>query len=181
MTNKKKWLAIALGTAVVAAASGATVALARSRSSAAAAPVCRGPGMGMGQEDGHGNGHGADMMGIHFLFAHREEITRKVTEIPSGVRTLTETDNPSVTAQLQEHVQAMYDRLKEGRPIHARDPLSSSCSPCNSATPRDAIPDADREDGEGIAGHRDVDRSGGREAHSQALRSGEPVRGERHA
>ena len=123
MTNKNKWWGIAMGTALVAAASGATVALARSRSSAAPAPVCRGPGMGMGQEDGHGNGHGADMMGIHFLFAHREEITRKVTEIPSGVRTLTETDNPSVTAQLQEHVQAMYDRLKEGRPIHARDPL----------------------------------------------------------
>jgi len=125
MTKKNMWLAVALGTAVMAAASGATVALARSRSTAAAAPVCRGPGMGMGmgQEDGHGNGHGADMMGIHSLFAHREQITRKVTEIPSGVRTLTETDNPSVTVQLQEHVQAMYDRLREGRPIHARDPL----------------------------------------------------------
>ena len=26
-------------------------------------------------------------------------------------------------AQLREHVQAMYTRLEEGRPIHARDPL----------------------------------------------------------
>ena len=63
------------------------------------------------------------MMGIHFLFAHRDEITRTVTEVPSGVRTLTETDDPTVTTQLQAHVQAMYDRLKDGRPIHAGDPL----------------------------------------------------------
>ena len=64
-----------------------------------------------------------DMMGIHALFAHRDAIDRSVTDIPGGVRTLTESDDPAVTAQLQEHVQAMYDRLKEGRPIHAGDPL----------------------------------------------------------
>ena len=77
----------------------------------------------MGKGNGHGNGHGADMVGIHSLFAHRDGIDRSVTEIPGGVRTLTEADDPAVTVQLQEHVQAMYDRLKEGRPIHARDPL----------------------------------------------------------
>jgi hypothetical protein len=80
-------------------------------------------GMGMGHGDHPGDAHGADMQGIHFLFAHRDAITRTVTEVPQGVRTLTETDDPAVVPQLQEHVQAMYARLKEGRPIHARDPL----------------------------------------------------------
>jgi hypothetical protein len=75
---------------------------------------------------GQGRGHGADMMGIHFLFAHRDSIARMVTEIPGGVQTVTESDDPGVTAQVQEHVQAMYARLKEGRSINARDPLFSA-------------------------------------------------------
>jgi len=122
MTNKRKALGIALGLAVVAGASGAAVAFAHAQSPDEGAPGCGGPGMGRGG-NGHGNGHGGDMAGIHSLFAHRDRINRSVTEIPGGVRTLTETDDPAVTAQLQEHVQAMYDRLKEGRPIHSRDPL----------------------------------------------------------
>jgi len=90
--------------------------------------MCGGPGMGMGMgpgsgHGGDGSGHGADMMGIHFLFAHRDEIRRTVVQIPGGVRTTTEADDPAVTAQLQEHVRAMYARLKEGRPINTRDPL----------------------------------------------------------
>src|SRR6185369_4595961 len=112
MTIKPKWLAVVLGVALIATASGAAVALARPHATAAT-PVCRGPGMGRG--GGNGEGHGVDMMGIHFLFAHRDNITRTVTEIPGGVRTLTETDDPTVAAQLQVHVQAMYDRLKDGR------------------------------------------------------------------
>ena len=88
--------------------------------------MCGGPGMGMGPGSGHGgdaSGHGADMMGIHFLFAHRNEIRRTVVRIPGGVRTTTESDDPAVAAQLQEHVRAMYARLKDGRPINTRDPL----------------------------------------------------------
>ena len=88
--------------------------------------MCGGPGMGMGPGTGHGgdgSGHGADMMGIHFLFAHRNEIRRSVVQIPGGVRTTTEADDPAVAAQLQEHVRTMYARLKEARPIDTRDPL----------------------------------------------------------
>ena len=88
--------------------------------------MCGRRGMGMGPGPGHGGdgaGHGADMMGIHFLFAHRDEIRRTVVQIPDGVRTTTEADDPAVTAQLQEHVRAMYARLKDGRPINTRDPL----------------------------------------------------------
>jgi uncharacterized protein len=112
------WLGIALGVALMA---GGGVALAWPRAPVETAPACRGPGVGHG--GGAGTGHGTDMMGIHALFAHRKSITRTVTEIPGGVRTITESADPEVTVQLQEHVQAMYARLKEGRPIHARDPL----------------------------------------------------------
>jgi uncharacterized protein len=117
MNKKTKWLSVGIGAAVIAAAGSTTVTLAGSDPSAETGPGCGGPGMG------HGAGHRADMMGIHFLFAHRDSIRRNVTEIPGGVRTVTEADDLAVTAQLQEHVQAMYARLKEGRPIHARDPL----------------------------------------------------------
>jgi len=63
------------------------------------------------------------MLGIHALFAQRDRIQRTVTHIPGGVRTTTESDDPTVAAQLREHVSAMYARLQEGRPINARDPL----------------------------------------------------------
>jgi uncharacterized protein len=117
MSKKTRWLAVAMGAAALAAAGSVTVALARQGPTAETVPGCGGPGMGQG------GGHRADMMGIHFLFARRDSITRTVTEIPGGVRTLTESDDPAVTAKLQEHVQAMYTRLMEGRPIHGRDPL----------------------------------------------------------
>jgi hypothetical protein len=68
-------------------------------------------------------GTGADMMALHFLFAHRDEIQRTVTEIPAGVRTTTQSDTPAVAAQLREHVRTMYARLKDHRPINAGDPL----------------------------------------------------------
>ena len=78
--------------------------------------MCGGPGMGPG------GGHGGDMRGIHALFANRDQIHRSVTQIPGGVRTTTESDDPAVVAQLREHVQAMYARLKEHRPINTHDP-----------------------------------------------------------
>jgi len=80
-------------------------------------------GMCGGNRMGPGRGHGGDMMGIHALFARRDQIRRTVAQIPGGVRATTESDHPAVVAQLREHVQSMYARLKEGRPINARDPL----------------------------------------------------------
>ena len=90
----------------------------------AASAMC-GHGMGPGGEPGMGpgSGHGPDMMEIHFLFAHRDEIRRTVAQVPGGVRTTTESDNANVAAQLRAHVRAMYARLKEDRPINTRDPL----------------------------------------------------------
>jgi hypothetical protein len=67
--------------------------------------------------------HAADMQVFHQLFAHRAEITRHVLDREDGVETVTESSNPEVTRLLQTHVASMLARVKEGRPIHRRDPL----------------------------------------------------------
>jgi uncharacterized protein len=79
------------------------------------------PGRGFGA--GRDATHQADMVLIHFLLDHRREIARDVTNLPNGVETLTESENPAVVEKLQAHVASMYSRLEEGRPIRARDPL----------------------------------------------------------
>jgi hypothetical protein len=55
--------------------------------------------------------------------ANRAKIRRNVVNRPDGVETLTESDDPKVTAVLIEHVAAMARRVQEQHPIHARDPL----------------------------------------------------------
>ena len=67
--------------------------------------------------------HAADMQLFHQLFEHRTEIDRQVVARDDGVETVTESKNPEVTRLLQTHVAAMLARVKEGRPIHQRDPL----------------------------------------------------------
>jgi len=60
---------------------------------------------------------------FHFLLDHRSEIRRQIKMLDNGVETLTESDNPQVTAAIQEHVASMEKRVREKRPIHLRDPL----------------------------------------------------------
>jgi hypothetical protein len=67
--------------------------------------------------------HPADMQVFHQLFDHRGDITRHVVLRPDGVETVTESQNPEVTRLLQTHVASMLARVKDGRPIHRRDPL----------------------------------------------------------
>ena len=67
--------------------------------------------------------HAADMQVFHQLFDHRAEISRQVFTREDGVETVTESKNPEVTRLLQTHVASMLARVKEGRPIHQRDPL----------------------------------------------------------
>jgi hypothetical protein len=71
----------------------------------------------------HDGAHAADMQLFHQLFAHRSEITRKVVMRSDGIETVTESMNPDVTRLLQTHVTSMLARVKDGRPIHQRDPL----------------------------------------------------------
>lgn len=82
-----------------------------------------------GQHQRHGGGmmmdedHRTDMEVFHFLLDHRNAIERTVKELPDGVETLTESDDPEIASKIREHVRAMYRRLEESRPIHRRDPL----------------------------------------------------------
>ncbi|MCH5377220.1 MAG: hypothetical protein JJ992_24925, partial [Planctomycetes bacterium] len=60
---------------------------------------------------------------IHTLLQNRQQIRRKVVNLPNGVKTLTETDNAELRPVLIGHVQSMYERLENVQPIHMRDPL----------------------------------------------------------
>ncbi len=95
----------------------AGIAAARPPGPCAGEAGCRG-----GPRAGHG-AHGDDHAGFHALLDARDRIRRDVTQLPDGVETLTESDDPAVAEAIRTHVRAMYARLEEGRPIHARDPL----------------------------------------------------------
>lgn len=84
----------------------------------------RGMGWGMGSGmmgDNWGTGSGMmggnaeDMQVVHQLFAYHNQTRRSVDEIPGGVQTLTESDNPEVAELIQRHVAIMHQRLDEGR------------------------------------------------------------------
>jgi hypothetical protein len=85
------------------------------------------PSFGQGGRGGRGmmgdGAHAADMQLFHQLFEHRAEINRQVIAREDGIETITESKNPEVTRLLQAHVASMLARVKEGRPIHQRDPL----------------------------------------------------------
>ena len=64
-----------------------------------------------------GSATAADMSTYRDLFSRHARIRRTVKEIPGGVRTTTESDDPALVVQLQTHVSAMYRHLDQGREI----------------------------------------------------------------
>lgn len=81
-------------------------------------------GMGPGMMDGAGpmNGpmqHDSSIMGemsiIHDLFVNHDHIKRTVTNLPNGIRTVTESDDPRIAGILKDHVASMIQRVGEGR------------------------------------------------------------------
>jgi hypothetical protein len=64
-----------------------------------------------------------DMELFHFLADHGRDIRRSIKVIPTGVETVTESDDPVVVERLRAHVASMTSRMAERRPIHMRDPL----------------------------------------------------------
>ncbi len=84
---------------------------------------------------GHGHGHGADGTGhdevnmpglrgrnatpeesaeLAVLFRNFETITREVTELPNGIRTVTRSSDKDVLADLVSHVVGMIGRVESG-------------------------------------------------------------------
>ncbi len=87
-------------------------------------------GQGMRSEMGPGKRGqmGAGMMGmmggnatmgersdIHDLLTGHDQIRRAVTNLPDGIRTITESDDPKVAATIKKHVAEMGKRVEEGR------------------------------------------------------------------
>jgi hypothetical protein len=60
---------------------------------------------------------------FHFLLENHKVIQRKVRLLDNGVETITESDNVDVAKKIQEHVPAMYERLKSGKGVRYWDPL----------------------------------------------------------
>src|SRR5664279_5470401 len=52
---------------------------------------------------------------IRDLFFNHESIKRTVTNLPDGIRTVTESDDPQVAATIKKHVAEMGKRVEEGR------------------------------------------------------------------
>ncbi len=65
----------------------------------------------------------ADREVFHFLLEHHKKIKRTVKLLDQGVETVTESETPEVAKKIQEHVPAMYERMKNRRPIRHWDPL----------------------------------------------------------
>jgi hypothetical protein len=83
-----------------------------------------GPGMMRGAMAGgmHDDAFRADMGLVHEMLGNHERIERKVTNLPNGIRTVTESDDPQVAATLKAHVASMANRLEEGREFNLFSP-----------------------------------------------------------
>ena len=82
-----------------------------------------GPGMhgqmGTGRMGMMGMGHGSatptEMDEIHGMLSNHDRIKRTVTNLPNGIRTVTESDDAEIAAKIASHVAGMGKRVKEGR------------------------------------------------------------------
>jgi hypothetical protein len=100
----------------------------------------KGPGMMRGMDHGpaagsHGpmagpvgmltrqdEGSAADMGLVHDLLMNHTRIRRTVTNLPDGIKTVTESDDPQVAQTIKAHVASMSQRLKDGREFNIFSP-----------------------------------------------------------
>jgi hypothetical protein len=75
--------------------------------------------MGMGR----GSATADDMGTIHELAVHHDKIKRTVENLPDGIRTVTESDDPEIAKLIKEHVAKMGERVRAGKMM--RVPLES--------------------------------------------------------
>ncbi|MGC2517658.1 MAG: hypothetical protein WA373_00915 [Burkholderiales bacterium] len=127
----KRWSKIAVGVI-------ASVGLGLAVAAAFAHPGAMGPGMMQGMGPGmmhggnvaefrgpmagpmagsmqHDEAASADMRLVHDMIVNHDRIKRTVTNLPNGIRTVTESDDPQVAQAIKAHVASMEKRLGEGR------------------------------------------------------------------
>jgi hypothetical protein len=63
---------------------------------------------------GHDAGTMAEMGDIHELFVNHDRITRTVTNLPNGIRTVTESSDPRIAQILRDHVTSSRKRVETG-------------------------------------------------------------------
>jgi len=80
---------------------------------AIAHPEGMGPGMMMMHQGDEA--FGADMRLVHGMLQSNEKIRRSVTNLPEGIRTVTESDDPQVAQFIKAHVASMEKRLSDGK------------------------------------------------------------------
>ena len=64
---------------------------------------------------GHDAATMAEMGDIHELFINHDRITRTVTNLPNGIRTVTESVDPRIAQLLKDHVTSMGQRVETGK------------------------------------------------------------------
>lgn len=74
---------------------------------------------GMGMRGGmmgmrHDSTTMAQMALVHELVANHDRITRSVTNLPNGIRTITESDDTMMVRRIREHVSSMSSRVDAG-------------------------------------------------------------------
>ncbi len=71
-------------------------------------------GMGSGMGMGHDSATMAQMAVVHELVMGHDRITRTVTNLADGVRTVTESADPRLARLIREHVATMDERVVKG-------------------------------------------------------------------
>lgn len=70
-----------------------------------------------------GPGMMEDMRSIRQLLMEHGKISRRVENLPNGVKTWTTSDDPQLASVIQQHVRQMKERMEEKKPIRQMDPL----------------------------------------------------------
>ena len=78
-----------------------------------------GPMAGVAQHD---DAFAADMHLVRDLILNHDRIKRTVTNLPDGIKTVTESDDPQIAQVLKAHVASMEKRLDEGREFNLFSP-----------------------------------------------------------
>lgn len=64
-----------------------------------------------------------DMRVIHSLLRNHEKVQRRVKNIPGGIESWTESEDPKIAETIQTHVVQMKERMEQGEPIRMMDPV----------------------------------------------------------
>lgn len=119
--KRKRFFAVVAGAiGALTAGAFATRELAARGASTAASQGMMGGMMGSGGMMGHAST--ADMRTYMDMFMHHSQIRRTVEHVRGGVRTVTESDDPRLAAQIQAHVTDMYTHVAARQEVRCMSP-----------------------------------------------------------